>query len=309
MVLFILGVLFIGIAPIFISALFQKKTDGNIEIKNSNNLIIWIILANIVFFFLRDKNTDILFGTLLGSCLFQLLVIGGVNQLFSNLRGNTDGRGQYLAFCIILILFLAADYLLTGNASNNILNRVDGVLLIFLFFLYSFFRIRNEMGSALLKNSVLSYMEKDSDGKGWGSVKTVVLFIICQEAFILAGAYLIAQSAPKLGAMLGIPQYLTGFTIVAWCVNFSSILLPIAKNQKINYMEKAVEGSIITITLLLGIASCILQLSVSSYMVYDLILFGLISVGLCFIQKIDRRLAASSMATAYIAFVVYVFIR
>lgn len=308
-ILFILGILLIGIGPILISVLFQKVTNGFRNGKYNSYIIYYMTLANIFAFFLYDKNTDILFGALLGSCLFQLLVIGGVSQLFSSLRGKKDGRGQYLAFCIILILFLSADYLLTGNASNNMLNRVDGVLLILFFILYLYFRIRNNITSFMPKGSFFSYFKIYVHGEKRGDVRNMFLFVICQEAVILEGAYLIAQSVPKLGAIFGITQYITGFTIVAWCINFSSILFSIMKNQKSNYMEKAVEGTIIATTLFLGIASCILQLYVSSYMIYDLILFGIISVGLCFIQKIDSRLAGSSMATAYIAFIVYVYIR
>ena len=77
MILFVLGILLIGIGPILISVLFQKVTNGFRNGKYNTYIIYYMTLANIFAFFLYDKNTDILFGALLGSCLFQLLVIGG----------------------------------------------------------------------------------------------------------------------------------------------------------------------------------------------------------------------------------------
>lgn len=289
-ILFILGIFLIGIAPVFITALFQKKNNYFSKAKNKNNFVYLITLCNLCVFFLLDKNSDILLGTFIGSSLFQLLAVGGVNQLFYKEKEKMDGRGQYLVFCTILLLFLSADYLFTGNIANNMLSRVDGGLMFFLFILYFFICIRKDLQIHFPK---LVYF----------------LYLICLESVILPGSYILSQSIPKIGASFRLSQYLTGMTIVSWCVNISSMLLTREKNQEVNYLEKIMEGTVIAITFLLGGIICILPLFVSTYVVYDLIIFGVISIILQFINKIDNRLAVSSMATVYIVFVIYVFVR
>ncbi len=290
MILFILGIFLIGIAPVFITALFQKKSEDFDKVKRKNNFIYLITLCNLCIFFFLNRNSDILLGTLIGSSLFQLLAVGGVSQLFDKKRNRMDGRGQYLAFCAIVLLFLSADYLLTGNAENNILSPIDGVLLLFLFILYLFICIRNGLEIRIPE-------------------KQYIFYFISLEIVILLGTYMISQNVSKIGAAFGLSQYLTGLTMVSWCINISTMFMSKEKNQKLNYLEEAMEETVISITLLLGGIICFFPLSISSYIIYDLIIFGVVSIVLQLVQKIDSRLAASGMATVYVAFIVYVFIR
>lgn len=290
MILFILGIFLIGIAPVFITALFQKRSDNFDKTKRKNNHIYLITLCNLCIFFFLNKNSDILLGTLIGSSLFHLLAVGGVSQLFDKKRNRMDGRGQYLAFCTILLLFLSADYLLTENTANNILSQIDGILLVFLFILYLFIRIRNGLEIRIPE-------------------KQYIFYFISLEIVILLGAYIISKNVSKIGADFGLSQYLTGLTMVSWCINISTMFMSKEKNQKLNYLEEAMEETVISITLLLGGIVCFFPLSISSYIVYDLIVFGVISIALQLVQKIDSRLAASGMETVYVVFVVYVFIR
>lgn len=289
-ILFMIGIFLVGIVPVFITALFQKRNSDFKDIKNKSVFIYLLTLCNLFIFFLLNKNSDIILGTFIGSSLFRLLAVGGVNQLFYKKEKKSEGRGQYLFFCSILLLFLSADYLLTGNITNNILSRIDGGLLLLLFLLYLFIRIRSGLKIHFFKISYYFYF-------------------ICLEVVILPGSYLLSQNIPQIGASFGFSQYLTGLTIVSWCVNISTMIITRGKSQEINYLESIMEETVITITLLLGGVICILPLSVSSYMIYDFILFGVISIVLQLIKKLDNRLAASSMATAYIAFIIYVFIR
>lgn len=139
--------------------------------------------------------------------------------------------------------------------------------------------------------------------------KQYIFYFISLEIVILLGTYMISQNVSKIGAAFGLSQYLTGLTMVSWCINISTMFMSKEKNQKLNYLEEAMEETVISITLLLGGIICFFPLSISSYIIYDLIIFGVVSIVLQLVQKIDSRLAASGMATVYVAFIVYVFIR
>lgn len=289
---FIFGICVIGILPVVITREFQKGNTFFGKLPCDNNSIYFITLSNILILFLVYKNIDILLGTLLGSSLFQLLAVGGVNELILPIKGRKENNGQYLAFCMILLLFLSADYLLSKEIKNNMLNRIDGGLLLFLFVIYCYFLYRN----------------REIEKKNW---RGYITYFVSLEIIIAFGGYLLIQSIPKIGVALGISQYLTGLTIVSWCVNLSTMILSRKKieEKNINYLEKAMKSTVFSITLLLGGIVLIHPLVISSYMIYDIILFAIITLLLPLIQKIDNRLAGSSMVTVYIAFIVYAFAR
>lgn len=289
---FIFGICVIGILPVIITKEFQKGNSFFGKLDCENNSIYIITLSNILILFLLYKNIDILLGALLGSSLFQLLAVGGVNELIPPVKRKKENNGQYLVFCMILLLFLSADYLLSKETKNNMLNRIDGGLLLFLFVVYLYFLYRN----------------KKMENKNW---KGYITYFISLEVVIAFGGYLLVQSIPKIGVALGISQYLTGLTIVSWCVNLSTMILSRRKieEKNITYLENAMQTTVFSITFLLGGIVLIHPLVISNYMIYDLILFAVFTLFLQLVQKIDNRLAGSSMVTVYIAFVVYAFVR
>lgn len=290
----IFGIFLIGIIPVLLTLILRKSNTFFKKVEYNSHLIYNITLTNIVIIFLIYKNTDILLGTFIGSSLFQLLAVGGVNQLTFPEKGKMQGKGQYLVFSMIVLLFLSADYLLTGKAANNILNRIDGGVLFFLFLVYLYF--------------VYGRGKTGFRHKQW---KAEIMYFLILEIVILLGSYLLVLSIPKIGTTLRISQYLSGLTLVSWCTNLSTILLSRknVKEQSKNYLERAMEGTVFSMTFLLGIVVLVQPLAISHFMIYDLILFGVISLLLQWVQKIDNRLAGSSMATVYIAFMVYTFLR
>ena len=118
---------------------------------------------------------------------------------------------------------------------------------------------------------------------------------------------------------------------MTWCVNLSSILLnwlaqekntlleeydlQIQQKKEFNLltsseeMKNIVENTIFTITFLPGVMVLIKPMMITNYNIQDLIFFGIVSVLLLFIQKIDNHIAGSGMVTVYIGFVVYAFMR
>lgn len=357
---FVCGLGLIGIITVIMIRQLQKEAVFSKKNKIYINIFSVLILVLILGLSVMKENSDILMGTLIGSSLFQLLAIGGVNKLnrleekkISSrefLRKKNDieyeeekskiryrSNVQYLIFCVIFLLFLSADYLLRGEKIQNMLGRIDGIILILLFVVYLYVMQDGEQkGIIRFLKGHLFKERKEKLVEEHNSKKNLISIIICFLIIgiaIIAGGFLLMESVPKIGIELGITQYVIGVTIMTWCINIPTIISNIIENiqdsdcensfieeyqtqnrisgkeNNNDFMETVSNKIIFSITFLLGLLVLIRPIRITNYIVYDLIIFGIISLLIQLIEKIDNRLAGSSMATAYIGFIVYILMR
>lgn len=356
---FVLGFLLVGIIPAVIigqlqkGAVFSKRILINREIFSIFVLIIFVILS------ILNRNSDILMGILMGDSLFQILAIGGINKLLV----PEDGKKQfslfqllqkkrkeyqmierqrtvherssihYLIFCIILLLFLSADYLLRKNSNQNILSKMDGGILILLFILF-LYTMQKEEDGVLQKIKLLfqSEWEIEEQNKIYEEEQNKLKYFlekVCCFLFLLffvtIGGFFLIKGLSKIGIEFGISQYSIGLTGIVWSMNFSNIVLSIFDNyQKADsiyqnnnrntmmeddYFEKAANRIILFFTFVLGTAVMVRPIYITNYIVYDLIFYAVALLFVWLIKKIDNRLAGSGLTTVYIVFVISVLIR
>lgn len=351
---YLCGLFLTGIVPPILIRQLQKGAVFSGIIENQRRMLYIVSISSISIISAINKNTEILMGTLIGCAIFQLLGVYGVNKL--NAAGNWKeklpvSKIQFLIFCTILLLFLSADYLLRGKAVENIINQVDGGLLIFLFSIYFYFSYIKGEDSALSiykrqyeiwwknhkKNTnkqeqIDNFERYSSRKKRIAQIFTYLLLIV----IILIGNYFLFEGVSKLGVDLEVSQYCAGLTLMAWSVNLLGILLEnmawksednvsnresleiecedgeallrkAAKEEK--KIENLIEGIIFSLTFLLGCIALIEPIMTHIYMIYDLIILGIISILFQFISKIDNRLAGSGMEAVYIGFIVYTLMR
>ena len=379
---FLGGIFLIGIMPMMKGQLFNKAVLSK---RLNQNIVFEMILSTVIVWSVINQNSDILIGTIIGSSLFQILVLNGVNKLIiqeevttkitfhdmfkrEKLRENSIEQenqvkyrsgGQYLIFSVIFLLFLSADYLLKGKYVRNVLNQVDGGILIILFVTYLYLmkdsekigiiqKILNKIGKYSKddrlkeeRNYVDSKLEQKEERKQ--CYISICMYLLLEMALLLGGFFLV-KSVSSIGVSFGISQYGIGLTLMAWCVNISSILLSnnfvyksniekdklsnrsmnnlkvgqnkfSGQNEKRLYsnnlnemnFEEIMRNTIFSITLLLGVAVLIRPIFINTFIIYNLIIFGVAALLVQLAEKIDNRLAGSSMAAVYIGFILYMF--
>lgn len=353
---FICGLVLVAIVPVILIRQLRKEAVFSGTIENQRNVLYAISITSISVVSAINQNSEILMGTLIGCAIFQILGICGVNKL--NMVGKQKeglfvNKSQYLIFCVILLLFLSADYLLRGKSAENILNQIDGEILIFLFGIYLYFTYGKGDALRIWLHDMQPYFSKKSfkaeNRKGIGETKNIlkkkklgirIIVYILLAVLIVAGNWLLFDGASKLGVELKISQYCIGLTLITWSNNLLGILLEYleeeaeeenneeseedsleiefkdgealieeAVEEKQNNLEHIVDGIIFSMTLVLGSIAIGKPIMIHIHMIYDLIIFGIISILFQFVSKIDSRLAGSGMATIYIGFIVYAFIR
>ena len=276
----ICGIILTGIIPPFLILSEEKKDRGLFSVT------IFFVIVSILI----QQNANLLFGILLGSSLFQILVLNGISRITSDRRylftDNYQG-GKYLIFGIVLLLFLSADYLLTGKTNNNMISRSDGIILIAVYLLFYLSVHRSGRGTE----------EKPKRG-----IKNGIIILS-----IAVGAYFLVAGIGLLAIEISQSQYFMGVLFGGIAANISSgILLSVRRNEPTKYSEQTIENVLLVNTFMIGCTVIIREIRVSQYMIYALMLFALVTIMMEGLKKIDNRLAGSGMVTVYIGIIIYI---
>jgi cation:H+ antiporter len=249
-----------------------------------------------------QSHSDIVFGNIIGSNLFNLLAILGLAGLISPLlvQSSTVWKEIPLSLFAAVLLFLLANSFFSETA---VLTRIDGVILLIFFGLFLYYVYKQLSG----ENVPLEVKHKDfSNLKIW-------MFIFFGLAFLVAGGRLVVVNAVNLAEYLGISQTVIGLTIVAAGTSLpelaTSVVAAVKKNNDIA-VGNIIGSNIFNIFFILGVSALIKPVDYNVKFNEDLFLLIAATV-LLFIamfsgkkRKLDRWEAAI-LLLMYIGYTVY----
>lgn len=214
------------------------------------------LLVNI--FASAEGNTEIAIGNVIGSNLFNILLILGVSALIYPLaitRGTAWKEIPFSLLAVAVLGFLSND-IFFGQAKNSALTRIDGFVFlsffaIFLYYISNISKIENG---------------QQSQGQGVTFFKAFVMVIGGLIALILGGK-IVVDGAVKIALQLGISQSLIGLTIVAAGTSLpelaTSAVAAYKKNADIA-VGNIVGSNIFNIFLVLGVSAVIKPLPIAT---------------------------------------------
>jgi len=158
-----------------------------------------------VFASLRGFN-DIVFGNVIGSNIFNILFILGVSGLIFPLsvQRNTVWKEIPFSLLAVLVLFIAVNDRGIFGAGDDILSLVDGVILLFIFFVflvYVFF--------------ISKVRSTDSFVVDVYPVGKTALFLAFGFAGLFVGGKLVVDNAVLIARQCGVSDKLIALTIIA----------------------------------------------------------------------------------------------
>lgn len=157
-----------------------------------------------------NGNGDMAIGNVIGSNIFNILMILGVTALITNVRLSKNNIKKDIAFVlissIIMVLFSLSNSLL-GLGQNGI-SRLGGVVLLLLFVTFIAYTIRMAMKQRI-KEPTKAPMTKEK--KVW----VTVLMIIGGLIGLVYGGDLFLEHAKSLATMAGISNSVIAITIMA----------------------------------------------------------------------------------------------
>lgn len=227
-----------------------------------------------------DGQNGMAMGNVIGSNLFNLLMVVGMTGVIKNLhveKAIIRKEFPFLLLASVLMFVLMGDVFLQGTTSS-MLSRSDGLVLLMFFsiFIYSL------IGSALKsRNTSLEEVSSTYECSGDILVESTqesdslvksIIFSVLGIIAIVAGGQLVVKCASTIATQFGVSDQLIGLTIVAIGTSLPELVTSIVaatKGESDIALGNVIGSNVFNILFVLGISSFISPISIDPKLFID----------------------------------------
>lgn len=250
-------------------------------------------------------SSDIAIGNIVGSNIFNTLVIVGCTALFAPIviTRNTLRKEIPLSILSSVVLLICANDVFLDKGSENILSVTDGLILLCFFVIFLSYTF------AIAKNGNEAQAEEEIRTLPiWKSI----LYIVGGLAGLILGGQWFVEGATGIARGLGVSESIIGLTLVAAGTSLpelaTSIVAALKKNPEIA-IGNAIGSNLFNIFFVLGLSASISPMHIGNITNFDLLVLvgsGILLwfFGLFFAKRTITRLEGSIMVLCYIAYTV-----
>ena len=250
-------------------------------------------------------SADIAVGNVVGSNLFNTLMIVGVTAMFAPIVVNRNTLLKEIPLCVlasVAVLVCANDVLLDGG-QENVLSITDGLLLL------CFFAVFLGYTFAIAKNNPQEKEEETGEIKNLPMWKSL-LYIVGGLAGLIYGGTLFVDGASGIARSLGVSESVIGLTLVAGGTSLpelaTSVVAALKKNPEIA-IGNAIGSNLFNIFFVLGCSASITPLHLDGITNFDLLVLVGSSIllwllGVFFGKRTITRLEGSLLILCYVAY-------
>ena len=250
-------------------------------------------------------SNEIAVSNVIGSNIFNLLIVLGVSALFGKLKANRQIITKDFLFSILATIILIAfifDKFLSGTSTNSITTG-EGIVLLSILVLYVYSLILTATNEKKLKTEKHKLTTKD-----------LVMLVGGLGGIILGGEFVV-NSAKEIALSWGISETLVGLTIVSVGTSLPELvtsIMAVRKGETDIAIGNVIGSNIFNILLVLGLSGTISQLVIKSETLIDsLILLGvsiMCYLFTCYKSRIGNKKGIIMIGT-YIIFMIYIIMR
>lgn len=257
-----------------------------------------------------SQSSGISIGNVVGSNLFNLLVVAGASAIFCPIKVDKSiiKKDMPFSFIATLALLFLSFSVFQSAAADNTISRTDGIILLLFMSIFMYYTV----------SSSLSAPEEDDNIKIM-PVWQQLLFIAIGIAGICIGGNRVVEGAKVIAGNFGMSDSLIGLTIVAIGTSLPELVTSIVaakKGESDIAIGNVIGSNIFNILFVLGISSVITPIVINSADIinslYDIIILALVTlvvyIPVVRTRKISR-LSGSLMVIAYIVYTVYIIMR
>lgn len=243
-------------------------------------------------------NNDIAVSNIIGSNIFNGLVVVGICAFISGFKTNKDILKRDMPVNILITAILCV------MIADGRLSRLEGILLLAGMIFY----IVNMILSALKTRS--SY----PDEKSMPLYKSLI-FIAGGLVSVIFGGNLVVNNASQIAVSFGVSQNFIGLTIVAIGTSLPELVTSIVATRKGDSglaLGNAIGSNIFNILFILGMSATISPLHILSESVIDcaiLLVSGILLFVFAYTRKSMNRTEGAICVLSYIGYTAYLFIR
>lgn len=248
-------------------------------------------------------NNDIAVGNVIGSNIFNLLVVVGACGMIRPMAIN-----KMILYGDYLFSILAATVMMLLFAFDHSLSRLDGCILLLLFAYFLYKMVRNTLVSRAAGET------EEDDLEVLSPIKSI-LFIAGGLVGIVAGGNIVVDSASAIAASFGLSQTLIGLTVVAFGTSLPELVTSIVASKKGENglaLGNVIGSNLFNILFVLSSSAVISPMKVDVLSTYDAIFLIISSIIAWFLARrqfeVDRK-KGLVMVLMYVGYTAYIIMR
>lgn len=259
-------------------------------------------------------NNDLAVSNVLGSNIFNLLVVLGCCAIINPVRAKWSLLKKEFPFSIfitVILLLLDSDFSVAkviAGKDDFVLGRMGGILFLILFAVFIAATVKSALASR--KDS----SDPEEEYKVMSPVKSA-LFIVGGLAGIVWGGDLVVDCACNIAETFGMSQTFIGLTIVALGTSLPELvtsMVAAGKGENDLAVGNVVGSNIFNILLILGVSSVITPIHLDVTAVYDTLILIIASI-IVYVSAISKheiqKKEGALFLFSYFAFFVYILLR
>lgn len=260
---------------------------------------------------LAGKN-DLSLSNVIGSNLFNLLVVVGMSAALNPIRVQTSVLKKDLPLSIVITILLLIMSIPTAHQGEKVsmLSRMEGCILLVIFIAYLAITVRQA-----LKARHNYTDDNSSEEKKTISIPLTIIYVVFGIAGIVWGGDLVVDSASEIALTFGWSESFIGLTIVALGTSLPELVtsaVAAKKGESDLSLGNAVGSNLFNILLVLGASTAVHPIIVNPFTIYDTIFLiaSSIIVYLFAVQKKElSRKEGLLMIPLYFIFFIYIIMR
>lgn len=244
-------------------------------------------------------NNDIALSNVIGSNLFNLLIVIGICALLADVDTNHDILKRDLpvnaAVSLVLIVFLF----------DRVLSRIEGLLLAAVLLIYM----------AVIVKKVLKDRQLEEESVQERSLLLSIIASVGGIAAVILGGDMVVDNASAIAVALGMSQTLVGLTIVAVGTSLPELVTSITAvrhGETGMALGNAVGSCIFNILLILGVSSALSPITAVNELFIDACLLTAVSVIIFIFARTQNktiRIEGAICVALYLGYMVYAVLR
>ncbi|MDD2259393.1 MAG: calcium/sodium antiporter [Acholeplasmataceae bacterium] len=263
---------------------------------------------------------DVSFGNIIGSNIFNLLLILGVSALILPVVVNEEILKRDLPISILAAIIIIPMYYFLHENGSSALVRFEGLILILLLagFMFLMFKSANKTRSDIINSSTLQDSNKSNpkeiEAPTMSKSKSIVLVLIGLIG-IVAGGIMVTNGAKEIALFFGMSEWLVGLTIVSVGTSLPELVTSITaamKKENDIAVGNVVGSNIFNLLFILGFSSLVSPVKINSTAIFDLIFLVVISIIVLIFAFRERKLGrveGGFLTLMYLGYLVYIIIR
>lgn len=254
-----------------------------------------------------QKHQDIAVGNIIGSSIFNVLLILGITGLITPLivKSSTIWKEIPFSLAAVAILFLLT--LDIGSTGPKLISRIDGIILLALFcgFLYYVYKHLSPKNTSAMTSFVQT------------NLFILLHYILVGIIALVIGGRFVVISAVQLAQSLGVSQKIIGLTLVAAGTSLPELMTSAVaafKKKDDIAIGNIIGSNIFNILFILGVSATIRPITYNPVFNTDLIV---LSAGTIFLflamftggKKLLDRWESGVLLAGYVGYIIYLILR